>query len=404
MIQVPGRLRLFNSLTGRKEEFHPVSPLVGVYVCGITPYDTTHLGHAFTYVVFDVLVRYLRYMGCRVRYVQNLTDVDDDILRKASEEGKDWRRLVEINTARFLDDMHWLNNLQPDVYPRASDHIVDMIQLIQRLLDSGVAYRRDQWVYFKAASREDFGRLSRLPRDQMIPISQERGNDPSDPRKSDPLDFVLWQPSSPGEPSWESPWGRGRPGWHIECSAMALRYLGETVDIYGGGRDLIFPHHECSLAQSESITGKPLARFWLHTAMVRYQGEKMSKSLGNLVFLGDLKSSHRPNEVRMLLLGHHYREEWTFQEEELARVRLKNDLLRTLWHVQSSQGPPLEVSAQKESFFEALNDDLDTPRALDVIHSLAQRIVASHTRMDVSQAKAFIMEALNILGLSIEYS
>ena len=356
-------MRLRNTETGVAQPLEPAHRPVGVYVCGITPYDTTHLGHAFTYVAVDVLVRVLRASGQPVRYVQNVTDVDDDIIRRARELGTTWDQLATTETALYEADMAALNVRPPDVFPRASQTIPKIIDLVRLLEAQGHAYHRDGNVYFRVGSVTDYGRLSRLSREAMIKLSAQRGADPADSRKQDPLDFVLWQASAPEEPHWASPWGEGRPGWHIECSAMALEHLGEQVDVHGGGADLIFPHHESEIAQSESVTGvRPFARIWLHVGMLRYQGEKMSKSLRNLVLVGDLLRRYDADSIRVLLLRHHYREPWEYTEDQLQDAARWTGRLR-----QAARGPgdaggdsPLAVRA-------ALEDDLDTPRALRLL-------------------------------------
>ncbi len=396
------RLKIFNSLTGKKELFYSDTGRIGVYVCGVTPYDVTHLGHAFTYTFFDVVVRYLRYLGYRVTYVQNLTDIDDDILNKAKKEGKYWKQVVEENTREYLDDMRWLNNLQPDVYPRATDHIEDMIKIVVELQKKGKAYEKNGCVYFNIDSDEEYGKLSKLSARKMLPIANERGNNPDDPNKRDPLDFVLWQATKPGEPFWQSPWGEGRPGWHIECCAISMKYLGNTIDIHGGGRDLIFPHHENSLAQSESATGRQFVRYWMHTAMVRHQGEKMSKSLGNLVLLNDLRKKYDVNAIRMSLLSHHYRSAWAFSEKDLRNAEKDNVLFKKVWLAQSRTGPSLHMSDCERGFFEAMNDDFNAPLAIETLRKLAVRILETEDR-NVLEAKTFLNRAFNILGLVVEY-
>jgi L-cysteine:1D-myo-inositol 2-amino-2-deoxy-alpha-D-glucopyranoside ligase len=356
-------MRLRNTETGVVQPLEPAHQPVGVYVCGITPYDTTHLGHAFTYVAFDVLVRTLRAAGKPVRYVQNVTDVDDDIIRRARELGTTWDRLAVKETALYEADMAALNVRPPDVFPRASQTIPKIIDLVRLLEAQGHAYQRDGNVYFRVGSVTDYGRLSRLSREEMIKLSAQRGADPNDPRKQDPLDFILWQASAPDEPRWGSPWGEGRPGWHIECSAMALQHLGKQVDVHGGGSDLIFPHHESEIAQSESVTGvRPFARIWVHVGMLRYQGEKMSKSLHNLVLVGELRRRYDADSIRVLLLRHHYREPWEYTEDQLEDAAAWTQRLR-----QAARSPgdgrgdsPLAVRA-------ALEDDLDTPRALRLL-------------------------------------
>jgi len=389
-------------MTGRKDQFTVRNGKVGIYVCGITPYDTTHLGHAFTYVFFDVVVRYFRNQGLNVQYIQNLTDVDDDILRKASQLGKDWREVVKENTRRFLEDMRWLNNLPPDVYPRATDHMNDIVRIVKGLVAKGYGYEKGGNVYFSLDSNGSYGKLSKLSREEMLPIANERGNHPDDPNKKVPLDFVLWQAGKPGEPSWKSPWGDGRPGWHIECTAMSTKYLGETVDIHGGGGDLVFPHHESSIAQSECFTGKPFVRYWMHTGMVRFNGEKMSKSLSNLVFIRDVQNVLGPNEVRLRLLTHHYRSQWEFTGWKIEKFKEMTGLFKAAWQAESDIGEAFDYSSHEKAFFEAMDDDFDTPKAIEAILELAGGIKESSGR-DLSGAKAFLNRAFNILGLVMEY-
>ena len=361
-------MRLRNTETGVVQPLEPVDGPVRLYVCGITPYDTTHLGHAFTYVTFDVLVRTLKAAGQQVRYVQNVTDVDDDIIRRAHEIGTTWDRLAGKETALFEGDMAALNVHAPDVFPRASQTIDKIIELVVKLEAQGHAYRSDGNVYFRVDSITDYGRLSRLTREEMIPLSGQRGADPNDARKHDPLDFVLWQQSTPGEPHWSSPWSEGRPGWHIECSAMILQHLGKQVDVHGGGSDLIFPHHESEIAQSESVTGvRPFARIWAHVGMVRYKGEKMAKSLRNLVLVRDLLERYDADSIRVLLLRHHYREAWEYTEPQLQDAdewlrRLRQKATR----INPDDGGAPAVRA-------ALEDDLDTPRALQRLEEAVER-------------------------------
>ncbi len=362
-------MRLYNTESAQLQPLRVESEPIGVYVCGITPYDTTHLGHAFTYVAFDVLVRTLRAAGHRVRYVQNVTDVDDEIMKRARELGTSWDRLAGEETALYQADMAALNVLPPDVFPRASESIPRIIALVARLLAQGHAYVGGGNVYFRINSRADYGRLSRLPRERMIELSAERGADPDDPHKHDPLDFLLWQRSAPDEPSWESPWGAGRPGWHIECSAMALQFLGDQLDIHGGGHDLVFPHHESEIAQSESATGvSPFARIWMHVGMLRYQGEKMSKSLRNLVLVRDLLGRYDADSVRVLLLGHHYRQPWEYSEDLLQSAAGRVATLKR----QVASLPDDPGMGRADEVAAALADDLDTPRALSALEAAVQ--------------------------------
>ena len=362
-------VRLRNTETGTLQPLERRDGPVRVYVCGVTPYDTTHLGHAYTYVAFDVLVRTLRATGNPVRYVQNVTDVDDDIIRRAHELGTTWDRLAATETALFEADLAALNVQAPDVFPRASQTIARIIDLTRKLEAQGHAYASDGNVYFRVESVADYGRLSRLPREEMIRLSRERGADPDDPRKHDPLDFILWQRSAAGEPHWPSPWSNGRPGWHIECSAMALQHLGEQIDIHGGGADLIFPHHESEIAQSESATGvRPFARIWMHVGMLRYQGEKMSKSLRNLVLVRDLLQRYDSDSIRVLLLRHQYREAWEYTEDQLQDARDWTDALRN--SRESSPSPRPGIGEALGPVRRALEDDLDTPKALQLMADL----------------------------------
>src|SRR5690349_18794688 len=262
-------MNLYNSATRSVEPLTVIDNHVGIYVCGVTPYDTTHAGHAFTFLTFDILVRFLRSRGYKVTNVQNVTDIDDDILRKAKELGTTWDELGCSETEKYQKDMRQLNALPFDHFLRATETVPLMVSMIETLVDEGHAYVANGSVYFSVSSDPEFGKLSRIPRGEMLAVANERGNNPDDPNKQDPIDFVLWQAAKPGEPTWDSPWGPGRPGWHIECSAMSIKYLGETFDIHGGGLDLMFPHHENELAQSESVTGKTFARYWLHNGLTR---------------------------------------------------------------------------------------------------------------------------------------
>lgn len=397
-------LFLFNSFSQKKERFTSPKKEVTLYVCGITPYGVTHLGHAFTYIAFDVLVRYLRHKSYRVRYTQNLTDIDDDILTRAKKVKENWRALGEKNAERFLEEMRWLNNNPPDWYVRATDYVPEMIEVIQKLGKRGVAYANKGSVYFAVAKDKHYGELSKLAREGMLVIANQRGNNPDDPLKHDPLDFVLWQKKRSGEPSWSSPWGMGRPGWHIECSAMATKRLGQTIDIHGGGSDLLFPHHESSRAQSERATGKPFVRYWMHTGMMRYQGEKMSKSLGNLVLVADLQKQHRANVIRLYLLSHHYRSAFEFFKADLKRAEEMNKRLMSVWRAPSGQGSELAMHSFRKRFYDAMDDDLDTPSAINVLGELATAILrGSSDKQRIAEAKALLNEAFQVLGLVVEF-
>jgi L-cysteine:1D-myo-inositol 2-amino-2-deoxy-alpha-D-glucopyranoside ligase len=360
---------------------------VTLYVCGITPYDAAHIGHAFTYVAFDTLVRFLRACGHEVVYCQNVTDVDDDVLAQAARDGEDYLELGRRETAAYLEDMDALNVARPTLFPKATEEIPAMLELAGRLVERGNAYVVDGTVLFDVTSYPAFGKLSGLRPDEQRELLAERGGDPDDPRKRHPLDFVVWQRSQPGEPWWDSPWGRGRPGWHLECSAMAREYLGVTIDLHGGGADLIYPHHESERAQSESANSAPFARRWLHTGMVRYRSEKMSKSLGNLVFPRDLFRDHEPAAVRLALLAHHWRSAWEWDPAELKEAAERLSAWRQACGqprppdarigyppVRGPQEPGVGAGARlPEAPAAALAADLDTPAALAAGDELAEQ-------------------------------
>lgn len=399
-------MQLFNTQTGRVEDFTPRDGAVGMYVCGVTPYDTTHVGHAFTFLTFDILARWLRYKGIDVTYVQNVTDIDDDILRKAKEIGITWTDLGDREIAKYLKDMEDLNWIAPDYYVRATDHVPEMLEITQALIEKGNAYESGGNVYFSVASDPEFGKLSHIPRDMMLPIANERGNTPDDPNKRDPLDFVLWQAWQEGEPSWDSPYGPGRPGWHVECSAMASRYLGPSIDIHGGGFDLVFPHHEAEIAQSENAFGvEPFARFWVHAAMVGYNGDKMSKSLGNLVLVSNTLENYTADATRLYLFSNHYRTPWTFEDEELDRwASVAGDLVEAIDLPAYGIGSELDVSSERERFLNAMDDDLNTPEAIGALREIATAILESPEDDDTRAAQRSLRELGDVLGLTLNGS
>jgi L-cysteine:1D-myo-inositol 2-amino-2-deoxy-alpha-D-glucopyranoside ligase len=365
-------MRLYDTARQDIVPFEP-GPVVTIYTCGITPYDATHLGHAAVYVTYDVLQRRLRDLGHETRCVRNITDVDDDLLRKARELGVHYLDLAAAEVARFDGDMVALNVLECWSEPRATSAIADIRGFIGMVLDQGYAYQSGGSVYFDVASFERFGQISHLPRDEMLVLARERGGNPDDPNKRDPLDFVLWQPSAPDEPSWESLWGPGRPGWHIECSALALRELDTTIDLHGGGADLIFPHHECEAAQSEAATGQPFVRHWMHQAMVRMDGEKMSKSLGNLVFVSDLLKTFDARAIRLALVEHHYRDSWEWDDALMPRAAARLDS----WFESAGRGPdgagPGTGDPVLDDVRRCLDADLDTPGAASAIDDAVAR-------------------------------
>lgn len=362
-------MRLYDTARRAVVPFEP-GPVATLYSCGITPYDAAHLGHAAVYLTFDVLQRRLRDLGHEARCVRNVTDVDDDILRKARELGVHYLDLAAEEMARFDADMAALGLLPVYSEPRATSAIPDILSLIGAALDGGHAYRAGEAVYFDVTTFPGFGEVSHLGEDEMLRLAAAHGGNPDDPHKRHPLDFVLWQPSLPDEPAWESRWGPGRPGWHIECSALAMRELGTTVDLHGGGRDLVFPHHECETAQSEAVTGRPFVRHWLHVGLVGLGGDKMSKSLGNLVFVGDLLKEWEPAAVRLALLSHHYRPDWEWSHDDLAPAAVRLARWRAAAH---DQGPvDARADAGLDGVRARLDDDLDTPGALAVLDECAQ--------------------------------
>ncbi len=368
-------LRLHDTARQAVVDFTPDENVL-IYVCGITPYDATHLGHAATFLAYDVLQRRLIDRGHTVRCVRNVTDVDDPLFAKARELGVHYLDLAAGEEARFEADMAALNALPVASNPRASSAIPDIRRFIQTVLDRGHAYVADGSVYFEVSTFPGFGEVSHYDRAQMIEFARARGGRIDDPSKRDPLDFVLWHPSADDEPAWESPWGPGRPGWHIECSALALRELGETIDLHGGGADLIFPHHECERAQSESATGAPFVRHWMHTALISMDGSKMSKSLGNLVFVDALRSEWDPMVIRLGIIAHHYRTEWEWDDGLMARAADRLGRWRA-----SSGGAGSDVL---DVVRRHLDGDLDTPGACAAID------VAAEAGHDVSRAAALL--------------
>lgn len=352
-------------------------PVVSLYSCGITPYDAAHLGHAFVYLSFDVLQRRLRDAGHETRCVRNVTDVDDDMLRKARELGVNYLDLAAQQIAKFDRDMQLINLLPVFSEPRATGAIPEILTLIGLTFDQGLAYEVDGWVFFEVSKFPRFGQVSHEDRASMLALAAIHGGRPDDPRKRDPLDFVLWQPSLEDEPAWESRWGAGRPGWHIECSALALRDLGETLDVHGGGRDLAFPHHECEAAQSESVTGTPFVKHWMHVGLVGLDGTKMSKSLGNLVFVDDLVERAEPAAVRLALLNQQYRLDWEWRDELLSMAQSRLATWRSTLTTGRSGTVIDDVRA-------ALDDDLNTPAALESIDQ------AAHAGFNVAPAASLL--------------
>src|SRR4051812_38316940 len=362
-------VRVHDTATGNLVRTRPDGP-ARLYVCGITPYDATHLGHAATYVAFDLLNRAWRDAGHEVRYVQNVTDVDDPLLERAAQTGVDWRELADQEIDRFRGDMEALRVLAPDHYVGAVESIPLVVEMTQQLAGLGLAYEVDGDWYFSVRSDPAFGALSHLAESEMLAVFGERGGDPERPGKKDPLDCVLWRAERPGEPAWSSVIGRGRPGWHVECSAIALHTLGESFDVQGGGRDLVFPHHEMSAGEAQAaFPGLVFARSYVHTGMVAYEGEKMSKSRGNLVFVSTLRESGLdPTLIRLALLAHHYRAdwEWTGKEIETAAERLER------WRAALGNTNVVQAEQLVSTVRAALAQDLDTPRVITLLDDRAE--------------------------------
>jgi len=419
-------LRIYNTLTGKKEEFVPQTPgKVSMYVCGVTVYDHCHIGHARANVVFDVVYRYLRHIGYEVTYVRNYTDVDDKIINRANKEGVDFREITERFIREFDSDMSALGIELPTYQPRATEHIGDIVRIVSALVEKGFAYQAGGDVYFNVERYDEYLKLSKRNLEDMKAGARIE----VDERKEHPMDFVLWKEAKPGEPSWDSPWGKGRPGWHIECSAMSMRFLGETIDIHGGGKDLVFPHHENEIAQSEAATGKPFVRYWLHNGFVNINSEKMSKSLGNFFTIKEVLDRYDAEVLRFFLLTAHYRSPLDFSDQNMNEAEAGLDRIYTaLAKMEESaaevtddglDGMPkklneahaelLEKAASfPERFREAMDDDFNTAQALGAIFDLVRcvnRVVAEApkpqdvVRRLLSRSRKVLEEAGRVMGI-----
>lgn len=408
----PTTLRIYNTLTRQKESFETLEPgKVSMYVCGPTVYDKAHVGHAMSALVYDIVRRYLEYRGYRVTHVMNYTDVDDKIIQRANQLGVDPIELAESYIDEFHKHLADFNILPPDVTPRASMEMDYIIAMIKGLVERGHAYQVDGDVYFRVATFEEYGKLSGRRLEDM----QAGARVEVDERKEYPMDFALWKASKPGEPAWDSPWGGGRPGWHIECSAMNLHHLGEQVDIHGGGNELIFPHHENEIAQSESFTGKTFVRYWVHNGLLQLSGEKMSKSLGNLVTVDEFLAEHDADVLRMMVLSSNYRAPLTFNEEtvsqaERALERLRSALRLALSQTNQSPRETLEalqqdMEATRQGFIESMDDDFNTAAALSHLFALVRIINqardAGADSPALQPAQALLQELAGVLGLRL---
>ncbi|MHB8375636.1 MAG: cysteine--tRNA ligase [Dehalococcoidia bacterium] len=400
-------MRFTNTLTRTIEDFEPQGDTVTMYVCGITPYDESHIGHAMSYVVFDVLKRYLLWRGFAVKHVQNFTDIDDRIIERANRLGITTDELAGRYITGYTDDMRDLNVLPADEYPRATREVPDMVRMIEGLIDRGYAYvatsPQSEWsgVYYRVSAKADYGKLSHRTQESLLAGARVESGE----EKEHPADFALWKGAKAGEPAWDSPWGKGRPGWHIECSAMSLRYLGERIDIHGGGEDLIFPHHENEIAQTEAYTGvTPFVRYWLHNAFVKMGDEKMSKSLGNFITIRDGLNKVGGDGLRFWILTSHYRKPLTFTEDTLDAAKHGAARLRTAARAPVADGDGgIDLAAARERFIAAMDDDLNTPQALAVLFDLAKEINRARDEgRGVRAAQALLLELADVLGLRLE--
>jgi cysteinyl-tRNA synthetase len=406
-------LRVYNTLTRQKEDFQTLTPgLVKMYVCGPTVYDKAHIGHAMSALVFDIIRRYLIYRGYEVRHVMNYTDVDDKIIRRAKELGMDPIKLAETYIEEFNKHLKDMDILPATVYPRATQEIQQIISMIRELGESGYAYEIDGDVYFRVNRDKEYGQLSGRKLEDM----QAGVRIDVDERKENPMDFALWKSAKPGEPAWESPWGMGRPGWHIECSAMNLHHLGEQIDIHGGGNDLVFPHHENEIAQSESFTGKQFARYWIHNGMLQLAGEKMSKSLGNLITIEKFLQDHEADVLRMMIINSSYRNPLTYGEDVVSQAEKGLERLRTalrpLGAAEGKGNPDAEqklsgqIQATQKGFIESMDDDFNSAGALghlfDLVRVLNQARDAGASAELIRQAQDLLRELMAVLGLHID--
>ena len=404
-------LEIYNTLTRRQEPFEPVEEgKVRMYVCGPTVYADAHVGHAMAAIVFDMVRRYLTFRGYEVTYVTNFTDVDDKIIRRANETGADPVELANHYAEKYLEHLADLNVLPADVYPRVSQEISEIIAMIQGLGESGYAYELDGDVYFRVREDADYGKLSR----RELDLAKSGTRIEEDVRKEFVGDFALWKSAKPGEPAWESPWGPGRPGWHIECSAMCLHHLGETIDIHGGGNDLIFPHHENEIAQSESLTGQTFARYWMHNGMLQLSGEKMSKSLGNLVTIDEFLETRSPDVLRLLIFSGHYRKPVMFTQEALdsterSLTRLRSGLRPATGTITTGDAADALRQAAEDAradFIRVMDDDFNTSAALAAIFELVRAIntarAANISGPFFEAAQRTLRELAGVLGLALE--
>ena len=395
-------MQIYNTLSRRKEDFTTSDGKVRMYVCGITPYSASHIGHAMMSVVFDVVRRYLEFKGYAVTHIQNFTDVDDKIIVAANDLNISTDELSESNIRQYLEEMDALNVLRAHTYPRATTEIPAIVSMIESLEKQGYAYDVDGDVYFRVSYSQDYGKLSRRSAEDLLAGARVE----VDELKEDPRDFALWKSQKPGEPAWDSPWGPGRPGWHIECSAMSMRYLQEGVDIHGGGADLIFPHHENEIAQSESASQQqPFARFWLHNGLLSIDEDKMSKSIGNVISVGEALSRFSAPALRLFFLSSHYRNPLVYSDQNILAQERAIERIRNAANSDGKQddGEALDASEYKRTFLEAMDDDFNTPRALAAIFDLSREINRSSEQgISVAGAQKTLRELVDVLGIDLQ--
>ncbi len=395
-------MKITNTLSGKKEEFQPHGDVVTMYVCGINPYADSHIGHAMSYIIFDVVRRYLEFRSYKVKHVENVTDVEDNIINHANQLGITVKELTEKYTQRYFEDMDALNILRPHHTPKATETIPEIIAMTQGLIDKGFAYAVGGNVYFRVRKTTDYGKLSKRSLEQMMAGARVEVGE----KKEDPMDFVLWKEAKPGEPSWFSPWGKGRPGWHIECSAMSIKFLGEQIDIHGGGQDVVFPHHENEIAQSESFTGKkPFVKYWMHNGLLQMGAEKMSKSLGNLITIRDALQKYTADGLRVFILSSYYRSPLTYTPEALDAAQSGAERLRRVASKDTavSKGQSLDYKPYYDKFIEAMDDDFNTSQAVATLFDLSRDINrAEETGMNAVKARATLKELGGVLGLTFK--
>jgi cysteinyl-tRNA synthetase len=397
-------MKIYNTMSGQKEEFTPMGDTVKMYVCGVTPYDNSHFGHAMSYVFFDTIRRYMQYRGYKVKYVQNVTDIDDKIINRANQRGITTSELANKYSQSFFEDMAALNILKADVNPRATEEVPKIIEVIAGLIEKGFAYKTpDGSVYFRVTRDPDYGKLSHRTLDMMQAGARIEVGE----QKEHPMDFAVWKASKPGEPSWDSPWGKGRPGWHIECTAMSMKYLGEQIDIHGGGQDLVFPHHENEIAQSESFTGKkPFVKYWMHNGFLQIGEEKMSKSLGNMLTIKEALTKHSADALRVFILSGQYRSPLSLSDEGMDAAEKGTERLSRAVNREDSAARAansFDIEPYRKQFVESMDDDFNTAQGLSILFDLARALnQAADSGGNITDGQALLKElAGDVMGLRL---